>query len=222
MRTLSRPMFNMGGPIKQGIMQGIREPYRGGQLVRPGPGRQGYAGEAAAINAAKWLATIGSRGQQFSKVGQTIGGIGSKISAASPGWLKAAWSRDPLVKGAGWTKRALTSPVAKTRATKAVQSLFTPTGLAGTAGVGYIGSKFLPGKKEELPEATEPGTFPGSGKKIVSGDTSTEASRADFAKKQRTQRVNKYLDLMGYDRSKKTAIADALIDASQIVGGKKI
>ena len=30
MRTLSRPMFNMGGAIKQGIMHGIREPYRGG------------------------------------------------------------------------------------------------------------------------------------------------------------------------------------------------
>ena len=30
MRTLSRPMFNMGGPIKQGVMHGIREPYAGG------------------------------------------------------------------------------------------------------------------------------------------------------------------------------------------------
>ena len=30
MRTLSRPMFNMGGPIKQGVMHGIREPYKGG------------------------------------------------------------------------------------------------------------------------------------------------------------------------------------------------
>ena len=28
MRTLSRPMFNMGGPIKQGIMHGIREPMQ--------------------------------------------------------------------------------------------------------------------------------------------------------------------------------------------------
>ena len=28
MRTLNRPMFNMGGPIKQGIMHGIREPYQ--------------------------------------------------------------------------------------------------------------------------------------------------------------------------------------------------
>ena len=30
MRTLSRPMFNMGGPIKQGIMTGIREPHKHG------------------------------------------------------------------------------------------------------------------------------------------------------------------------------------------------
>ncbi len=33
MRTLSRPMFKMGGPIKEGVMHGIREPYRGGQIV---------------------------------------------------------------------------------------------------------------------------------------------------------------------------------------------
>ena len=30
MRTLNRPMFNMGGPIKEGVMHGIREPYAGG------------------------------------------------------------------------------------------------------------------------------------------------------------------------------------------------
>ena len=33
MRALSRPMFNMGGPIKQGIMNGIREPYKDGNIV---------------------------------------------------------------------------------------------------------------------------------------------------------------------------------------------
>ena len=29
MRTLSRPMFNMGGPIKEGFMHGIREHRQG-------------------------------------------------------------------------------------------------------------------------------------------------------------------------------------------------
>ena len=51
-------------------------------------------------------------------------------------------------------------------------------------------------------------------------DSSTSESRAAFANKQRDARVNKYLDMMGYERSKKTAIADALIDASKIVGDR--
>jgi len=54
MRTLNRPMFRMGGPIKEGVMHGIREPYRSGQLVRPGPGRPGYGGPGD-INPEKWL-----------------------------------------------------------------------------------------------------------------------------------------------------------------------
>ena len=33
MRTLSRPMFKMGGPIKEGVMHGIREPHFKGQIV---------------------------------------------------------------------------------------------------------------------------------------------------------------------------------------------
>ena len=64
-------------------MQGIREPYRGGQLVQPGPGRPGYAGPVigGGINLAKWLATIGSRGKTFGDVGRSynlgkIGGSG--------------------------------------------------------------------------------------------------------------------------------------------------
>ena len=48
----------------------------------------------------------------------------------------------------------------------------------------------------------------------------SEAERKAFALAQREKRVEKYLDLMGYDRSKKMAIADALIDASKIVGDR--
>ena len=42
----------------------------------------------------------------------------------------------------------------------------------------------------------------------------------EFALKQREDRVQKYLKMMGYDRAKKTAIADALIDASKIVSDR--
>jgi len=34
MRTLNRPMFRYGGPIKQGIMSGIREPHKNGGLSK--------------------------------------------------------------------------------------------------------------------------------------------------------------------------------------------
>ena len=48
----------------------------------------------------------------------------------------------------------------------------------------------------------------------------SDAERKAFANQQREERVQKYLDLMGYDRSKKMAIADALIDASKIEGDR--
>jgi len=52
MRTLNRPMFRYGGPIKEGVMSGIREPKKNGgsmsQLVKPNNdgSRPGYAGPA--------------------------------------------------------------------------------------------------------------------------------------------------------------------------------
>ena len=44
MRILNRPMFKYGGPIKEGVMHGMRNNYQSGQLVQPGPGRPGYKG----------------------------------------------------------------------------------------------------------------------------------------------------------------------------------
>ena len=60
MRSLNRPMFRTGGPIKEGVMHGIREPYKDGQRVMPTSdgSRPGYAGPAllavpAAVTAAR-------------------------------------------------------------------------------------------------------------------------------------------------------------------------
>ena len=55
MRTLNRPMFRYGGPIKEGVMNGIREPKRNGgpmsQSVQPsGNGmRPGYKGKSSVL-----------------------------------------------------------------------------------------------------------------------------------------------------------------------------
>jgi len=266
MRTLNRPMFNMGGPIKEGVMHGIREPYRGGQLVRPGPGRQGYQGAVGTgINVAKWLATLGSRaGKTFQGVGRgynlgkigsgagrnlpsvikppgtgwtTVPGssvgkeimtipqkgwgarIGEKISGAIPARLKSWVTGDPLYKtiaggttmagrGAKWTGKKLYET--------GKYGLTTPSGLALTGASIYFWPDGTKKTKEELKAQglDQHGPFDHSDKKKIAKAT------AAFAEAQRDTRVKKYLDMMGYDRSKKTAVADALIDASKIVSDR--
>jgi len=52
MRTLNRPMFRMGGPIKEGVMHGIREPYRGG-------------GKAALVGNPLYPSTMGREHHRF-------------------------------------------------------------------------------------------------------------------------------------------------------------
>ena len=58
MRILNRPMFRYGGPIREGVMHGMRNNYQSGQLVRPGPGSPGYQGPPKTkVGMAGWLAT---------------------------------------------------------------------------------------------------------------------------------------------------------------------
>jgi hypothetical protein len=85
-----------------------------------------------------------------------------------------------------------------------------------------LGSSLLGGDKEDDGPPTginKAGGYPGAGKGGGGGGM-TSAQQEAFALAQRNKRVKKYLDLMGYDRSKKTAIADALIDASKIVSDR--
>ena len=75
MKTLNRPMFRYGGPIKEGVMSGIREPRANGgsmsQLVQPSSTgmRPGYKGKS------KLLSFIPG----FSQVAQSTKGIIPRI-----------------------------------------------------------------------------------------------------------------------------------------------
>ena len=215
MRTLNRPMFNWGGPVKEGIMHGIREPHNSG-------GRIGFQ-IGGGINFAKWLATLGSRapqagsvfsnvGKTIGGVGKTIGGVGSKIKAMSPSWLRKSISRDPVAKGLGWGYKTLTGPTAKTWAGKAMQGLGTPTGLLGA---GWLGSQFIGGddKADVVTGVMKPGGYPKAEKK-------TKEAQAEFAEAQKNKRVEKYLKMMGYEDAKYDAVSKALVDASKIISDR--
>ena len=87
MRTLSRPMFNMGGPIKQGIMHGIREPYNSGGRI----GLQIGGG----INVAKWLATLAP------KAAKTFGKVGGSYNLGKIGGVRGAGEMGSAHLGTG-------------------------------------------------------------------------------------------------------------------------
>ena len=235
MRTLSRPMFNMGGPIKQGIMHGIREPYKDGTRAalvgnpifpKDKTGRAHHVWNFA-IPAVRALAGF-AIGQGGKKVSQKVlqEGIkkglktqsGTGITAAAPGFWRSAWEGDPLVRSVKWLNKTLRSPTAKGWAEKAAKTVVSPTGVIGGA---WLGSSFWPDgtpKDDTVTGVEKPGGFPGAD--IPEVRVKSQAEKDAFAKSQREKRVNKYLDMMGYDRSKKMAIADALIDASKIVGDR--
>jgi hypothetical protein len=236
MRTLSRPMFNMGGPIKQGIMNGIREPHAGGgraaalvgNPIYPRTGGREHHVWNFAVPAVRALATyaLGTGGKKVTqkaiqegiKTGtKTASGTG--ITAAAPGFWKSAWQQDPLVRSTKWLYNAIKSPTAKGIGSKIAKTVVSPTGVIGGA---WLGSSLLGGDKEDDGPPTginKAGGYPGAGKGGGGGGM-TSAQQEAFALAQRNKRVKKYLDLMGYDRSKKTAIADALIDASKIVSDR--
>jgi len=149
MRPLNRPMFKMGGPVKEGIMDGIREPKAdggtigGGTIVGQdvGKGRTGYAipllaGIPAALTAARVAIPAATR----------------SVASRLPAFLRPT---APTVTGGGGLRTA--SEYAKTRmAPQTTLEKFRSIpfvskdpllmGLSGPAGTG-IGGKILSGLK---------------------------------------------------------------------------
>ena len=277
-------MFKYGGPIKEGIMHGVRSNYAGGQRVgafnvgspvkgmfpKDVTGREHHV--APAIGAGIWYGAQGlarmapmlyraiTGAKNISKAGnivKNVGGAGSgtgwstiprsrvgkeimNIPQAAKGgsgilnkvknWFKA----DPLYSSvAGGT--TMLGRGLKTGGKKIGQfakySTTTPSGLAFFGiPVVYAGGKYiLSSTGEELNNdqinqltQTPQDGVPGGGDQGMQGTGEWFAAEAQKklaakAKADRKAKLTKYLDTMGYDKAKKTAIGDALIDASAIV-----
>ena len=270
MRTLNRPMFNWGGPVKEGIMHGIREPYKGGGAALVGNpafpktgGREHHVAwvpsaiaalraVGTGLKAGRALApgTLGKWGRFKSLLGPSgrfrdttgkitrTGGSGSRVSSwgdyspikATAGKPLGIWQalKDP--KRFGMALRE--NPITAFTAASAVPQAGALAGKVAAAAPGSIweGTKryadlVIPGDqsrwwkdKEPPKDIMKPGGYPEA---VVTGKGKLKALTKDqkekWADAQRGKRLNNLLDIMGYDASKKTAVADALIDASKIV-----
>ena len=224
MRTLNRPMFRMGGPIKEGIMHGIREPHAMGNRVGFKKGKSAWT--ALGTVAPKVTQKISSATKDlwprtknyFSNIYKGKPNIydpnkagtylPSTVVKTPPGTLTNKW---------WWEKAAL--PVGG--AIKKTAGVVAPYATTGTLGyLGDQGAKGLFGGDKTIDENIDintviPGGPPGGGDPNMTY-TDPDAAKKLAAKK-RDERITNLLETMGYDAAKKDAVSKALIDASQIV-----
>jgi hypothetical protein len=240
MRTLNRPMFNMGGPIKQGVMHGIREPKRDGGSMREtqqwntvgspafpkdSSGRARHVLPAAGAIMAG-LANL-YRGYKAARyIAPHAATMGQKIkSAILPTSRFMQMGPSKMFRAGAFAKQ--NPMLAFTAASSVPQAGYAGYKVAKAApGTVWEGTKrwadyVIPGDQSRWWKDKEPPTGiplnPNLQKKVAAAAELSNEKKNEFAKAEREDRVQKYLDMMGYDRSKKTAIADALIDASKIV-----
>ena len=246
-------MFRYGGPIKEGVMHGMKNGGRAALVGNPvypkTDGREHHAvvsgtiATVAGLNAlrhaamrvgARYLPRIISRAKRMfgtttpasitkggPRVGEAVGShtpITINPAKFNPNWL----GRDPLVRTVGAAGKAIFNPTVGGWAGKAARFATSPSTLIG--GLWFANGRWFNKKGDELdPNSTEVANAkagakwdPGAGADQYDPSTSP-AALAAAAKKARTEKLSKYLDMMGYDRAKKTAMSDALIDASAIV-----
>jgi len=269
MRILHRPMFRYGGPIKEGVMHGMKNGGLSKQFNTGLVGDERYpqtggrehhvAFLAPALYAgARMLARPFGRWamQQVPKLTRVKwrpgGSTPSKLHKGYPGGTaKGSWERGKTIMGQqekfvpNWLgKQFIQDPLAKTviggttglgrglqwtgkKALGAGKYAFgTPSGLLFFgAPVTIAAGKWLLSDGTELNDdqkrQVKQSGVPGGGDPGMTYTkppvTKSPEERAAEAKAARTAKLEKYLDTMGYDKAKKTAMGDALIDASAIV-----
>jgi len=223
MKILNRPMFRMGGPIKEGIMNGIQEPRRIGYAVK---------GTVSASDQAKAFENIFTTPQvtqeqvnMFAKKGTPYSNMSTpKVDINSlplEERIKIKLdNRGPLINSAGVEmentgKGYIGNEPGLDRTTKEFFS-----GIGGGRGQSkeYIESlkevENLKNKKLNNDSAAVTGgkspfkyTLDGGVKPDI-----PEANERALTKKERT---NNILEMLGYDKAKKGALYDAMINAGQ-------
>ena len=186
MRPLNRPMFKMGGSVKEGIMDGIREPrqdyFVGGTVApiltaistRAAPllaRAKGLFGTNVARQftpVARQTITTGGRNPGTMLGGFQRTGPTQTVTSFQPNRLSKFFTNDPIL---GLVLNPTAGGVIKKGAQKVLKgALTTPTGLLTT---GFIGKGFLGDDSPEIEGGSEqkaelPGQDPKGGANVDS------------------------------------------------------
>jgi len=143
MRPLNRPMFKMGGPVKEGVMEGIKEPRQNFVVGGAALSGLGVGLRALASRLPAFLRPAGAATKTVPKLGPPTAGTpgGTQFSKGFPG------PRLPGTAGTGpGTAEVPLSALERFRTIPAVARDPLLLGLTGPAGTG-IGGKILGGLK---------------------------------------------------------------------------
>ena len=228
MKTLNRPMFRYGGPIKEGVMNGIREPKRNG----------GSMGEPQAIN------TVGSPLSPMSNDGRAnyafplLAAAGSAalrfLPAAYRGFKANRYVKGMLPTGKFKNMTSPTIPFGFRAGAALKENPGTALTLASLAGSGA--NRLLNNEPANNNKNNKTNSF-GGGKRLVGtsgapggGDPGmyleprapekqelSEAERIALENKARRAKMEKFKEIMDIKGMSKNAAYKSLVDASKII-----
>ena len=237
----------MGGPIKQGIMHGIREPRNMG-------GRAALVGNP--------VFPKDSSGRAHHSVWSAIYGVGSKVLPKAGGIISKGWSKikPDMIPRMKITQPSTTVPIGmrgriQDRITQTPRTNWemvkgfakkNPYWTAGGAiyggpAAGELGVKAATGPGWSLVKQAADLAVPDwiwdqdkweanrAAQKELEKNLENKVGKKTYGPykksdkvtklkaKTKDERINELLEIMGYDKARKTAVGDALIDASRII-----
>jgi len=227
MKVLSRPMFRMGGPIKEGIMDGIKEPrrkYNAAGFVAPDFQVSGDPNKMAVNkllqnqeNAAAAFENIFAPNVMASEVSL----VPKKIEAPQKSIFQT--TEDTFDDFSGLSSDFdTTERVGGKMVMKQAQGLDPVTKAKLQANIGLISRKdYLDvlkaeelKKKQEAPIETGTTIQDNMPDRKIKPDVPLETDPPVITETKK-ERVNKILDSLGYKRAQKNALYDAMIKAGQ-------
>jgi len=237
MRTLNRPMFRYGGPIKEGIMNGIREPKQNGgtiaggnQMGMPMGNRTGFADP---IKTGGYFANLGSKAAGLFNPLKKLKIFGKGLTKI-PKYAKdrkSYYDKIPAMERAGMFVR--NNP--RTTGALAVGATSDPVIGAGKMVVGGLqnAADFLtPGwvqralEKDKKTDDLDKSKLTNEQKRIAELQALLDQKNkidevpTKSADELRQDRIQKYRDIMDIKGMNKNAAYDSLIAASQAISGE--
>ena len=237
MRTLNRPMFRYGGPIKEGIMNGIREPKQNGgtiaggnQMGMPMGNRTGFADP---IKTGGYFANLGSKAMGLFNPLKKLKIFGKGLTQI-PKYAKdrkSYYDKIPAMERAGMFVR--NNP--RTTGALAVGATSDPVIGAGKMVVGGLqnAADFLtPGwvqralEKDKKTDDLDKSKLTNEQKRIAELQALLDQKNkidevpTKSADELRQDRIQKYRDIMDIKGMNKNAAYDSLIAASQAISGE--